>query len=220
MPSHVIPKEQLTAYQRWELAAVEDLPPTQEQEGGDGIRPGLSFPTAEELERIQQSAWREGRELGMKEGREAGFAEGRRAGEAHVQRLSRLADAMEVERLLQDKVVAEEILNLALGIAQQVLRTRLAAKRGVVIEAMRQAFSSLPSLASHLRVVVNPADAEDVRAWLSNEHGHVACKVVEDAELGRGSFRFENDHSILHGELSARWREVVSCLGADQEWLE
>jgi hypothetical protein len=38
--------------------------------------------------------------------------------------------------------------------------------------------------------------------------------------MERGGFRFENDSSILQGEMSMRWREVVSCLGADQDWLE
>lgn len=225
MSSRVIPKEQLTAYQRWELAAVEDASLA---DGGE--RPGrgsagkddlvVSLPTAEQLEGMHQEAWREGHELGFKEGREAGFQAGLGDGQEHLQRLARLIEAMDVQRLLQEEAVAKEVLNLALAVARQILRSSVSAKQGIVLAAIREAFANLPTFSSHLRVAVNPADAEEVRGWLSAEHGHISCKVQEDSAMERGSFRFENDHSILHGELSARWRDVVSCLGVDQEWLE
>lgn len=225
MPSRVIPKEQLTAYQRWELAAVDDADAASGVEGpGRGVaskdKRSVNLPTAEQVEGIHQEAWREGHELGIKEGREAGYQEGLREGQEHLQRLNQFLEALDVQRLLQEEVVAKEVLNLALAVARQMLRTSLSVKQGLVLEAIREAFTSLPSLSSHLRVAVNPADAEEVRSWLSEEHGHISCKVLEDPGLERGSFRFENDHSILHGELSARWNEVVSCLGVDQEWLE
>ena len=223
MSSRVIPKEQLTAYQRWELAAVEDL--ARQLETGQGTAEGkgpggVALPTAEEIERIHQEAWREGQELGFKEGREAGYQAGLEAGQAHVRRLAAFLEALDVERLRQEEAIAQEVLQVALAVARQILRTTVAVKEGVVLAAIREAFASLPSLSGHLRVIVNPADAEDVRNWLGAEHGHVTCKVLEDPGMARGGFRFENDSSILHGELSARWREVLNCLGADQDWLE
>jgi flagellar assembly protein FliH len=225
MSSRVIPKEQLTAYQRWELAAVEDVAVAGEadrpaSEGGGKDTLQLSLPTAEQLERIHQEAWREGHELGMKEGREAGFQEGLRAGQEHLQRLDKLLEALEVQRLLQEEAIAKEVLNLALAVARQIVRSTVSVKQGIILAAIREAFANLPTFSSHLRVAVHPADAEEVRSWLASEHGHISCKVQEDSALERGSFRFENDHSILHGELPARWREVVSCLGSDLEWLE
>jgi flagellar assembly protein FliH len=223
MPPRVIPKEQLTAYQRWELAAVEDIAAGEGTGGVDAAGKAdlaVSLPTAEQLEGMQQQAWREGHELGFKEGREAGYQDGLRAGKEHLQRLDQLIEALDVQRLLQEEAVAKEVLNLALAVARQILRSSVSVKQGIVLAAIREAFANLPTFSSHLRVAVNPADAEEVRAWLGAEHGHISCKVQEDAAMERGSFRFENDHSILHGELSARWRDVVSCLGVDQEWLE
>jgi len=226
MSSRVIPKEHLTAYQRWELASVEELPsPAQEAVDADseptesgGLT--VSLPTAEDLERIHQEAWQEGYDLGLKEGREAGFQEGLKSGTAQVKRLEKMLAAMDMERLRQDEGIAQEVLELALAVARQILRSAVNVKPGIVLEAIREAFASLPSLSGHLRVVVNPADAADVRNWLNSEHGHIPCKVQEDAGMERGSFRFETDYSILHGELATRWREVLNCLGSDQEWLD
>jgi flagellar assembly protein FliH len=79
--SKVIPKEQLTAYQRWELAAFEDSglgqraaatpsPPTPTLRTK---RSKVVLPTAEEVEELHQEAWREGYNLGQEEGRKAGL---------------------------------------------------------------------------------------------------------------------------------------------------
>jgi flagellar assembly protein FliH len=226
MSSRVIPKEHLTAYQRWELAAVEEQPPLPDDSVDAGLEPTesggftVSLPTAEDLERIHQEAWREGYELGIKEGREAGFQEGLQSGKAQIKRLENMLAAMDVERLRQDEAIAQEVLQLALAVARQILRSAVTVKEGIVLDAIREAFASLPSLSGHLRVVVNPADAGDVRQWLASEHGHIPCKVQEDPGMEQGSFRFETDYSILHGELVVRWREVLSCLGADLEWLD
>lgn len=221
MTSRVIPKEQLTAYQRWELADVDESAAVDSANPEDPEGPlAINLPTAEALERLHQDAWREGHELGHKEGFEAGYQDGLQAGQEHVQRLESFLAAMDVERLRQDDAIAHEVLELALAVARQVLRGTVAVKNGIVLEAIREAFASLPSLSGHLRVVINPTDAEDVRRWLAAEHGHIPCKVQEDSGMERGSFRFETDYSILHGELATRWREVVNCLGTDQEWLD
>ena len=57
MSSKSIPKEQLSAYQRWELSAFD-------QPGA-----GVKLPTADEIQRIQQQAYQEGFAAGMKDGR-------------------------------------------------------------------------------------------------------------------------------------------------------
>lgn len=244
MNSRVIAKEQLTAYQRWELAAFEEdsvnggdlrpLPvdiaaepaPPVEPEDADPTQ--VSLPTAEELERIQEDARREGYELGMQEGREAGqktgreegYKDGKKAAAEHVQRLANLIEAMDLERLRQDEAIAQELLNLALCLSRQMLRTSLSVKPELITAAIREAINQLPSLSGHLRLRINPAHAEDVREWLAGEHGHLHCKVVEDAHLECGSFHFESDHTELQADMATRWKDAVKSLGVDPAWLE
>lgn len=225
--SKVIPKEQLTAYQRWELASFEesDAPGgmlarhheqrlSQDAPGGQ-----VSLPTAEQVEHTHEQAWREGYELGLAEGRKTGFEAGAKEGQAHARRLKALADALEAGRLRQDDAVAAEILELALAIAQQMLRTALRVKPELILEAIREALISLPVLNGHHSVVTHPDCAAVVREWLAAEHGHLSWKVKEDASLDPGSFRFESAYSELDGNLEIRWREIVDCLGADSQWM-
>lgn len=223
MNGKVIPKEQLTAYQRWELGGLES-PAAPPDEGPGDASPQeagpLPLPTAEQIERIHQEAWREGYRLGEEEGRRAGFAAGQEDARIHAERLRLLCEALDAERLRQDEQLARELLQLALAIAQQVVRTSLRLRPEIILEVVREALMSLPSLTGHTRLVVHPEHAAFVREWLAHEHGHLSWKVIEDVDMEIGGFRVENAHSELDASLSMRWRDVVAVLGADAAWLD
>jgi len=229
--SHVIPKEQLTAYQRWELGSIDSgslepgstesapQPPTPASPPEPESVLSIPLPTAEDLERIQREAWQEGHELGREEGRKAGYAEGYKTGEEAAERLRQLAEALQVESLRQDEAIAREVLELALNIAQQMLHASIQAKPESILMVIREALQSLPTLSGHHKVVVHPDDVAVVREWLDKEHGHLSWKVVEDTQLSRGGFRFESAHSELDASLETRWREITSCLGTETTWM-
>lgn len=225
--SKVIPKEQLTAYQRWELAAFEEE--SDRDAPLEGLRAGqegedqdmsLNLPTAEDLERIQQEAWQEGYGLGREEGHKAGFELGRQDAEKYLRQLRALSEALEVQRVRQDEAVAREVLALALVVARQLVGTSLRVKPELILETIREALLSLPTLNGHYRVFVHPDSAQVVRDWLTQEHGHLSWRLVEDAQMEPGSFRFESAHSELDASMPARWREIAECLGTNLEWLE
>lgn len=225
--SRVIPKEQLTAYQRWELGSFDaahpeakpvETPPPAPPEPEAVL--SVPLPTAEDIERIQREAWEEGRDMGFAEGRAAGYEEGYKSGEADVARLRQLADAMEVEQTRQDEAIAREVLELALNVAQQMLRVNIKANPESVLAVIREALQSLPTLSGHHKIVAHPDDAAIVRDWLAREHGHLPWKVLEDAQMARGGFRIESSHSELDASLGSRWKEITGCLGTDTGWMD
>lgn len=221
MASPVIPKENLTAYQRWELLGFDEKPevPAELEE-----TLAVALPTAEELERMHQDAAREGFKVGQQEGYRAGYKAGydagRAAADAVAKQLAALAEALEQERLRQDQEVAGELLELALAVSRQMVRTALKVKRGVVLELVREAMTALPSLTGHLRLLVHPDDVEPLREFMETEHSHFSFKVIPDGRIERGGFRIEASHSEVDAQLPVRWREIVDCLGSDAEWLE
>ena len=210
MSSRIIPKEDLTAYQRWELGVFEgqDKKTVSEPEAVAEV----CLPTAEEVERIHQEAWQEGYQLGQ--------AEGRRAGEAFSQQARALFTALSQEKLAQDHELAEELLQLALAIAQQVVGAVFQTKPELMLETVRAALAHLPSLSGHPKLIVHPTDAPLVKEWLAHEHGHLNWRVVEDAAMQPGGFRIESMQGELDASLATRWHEVVAALGAKPEWLK
>ncbi|MFZ5485181.1 MAG: flagellar assembly protein FliH [Pseudomonadota bacterium] len=217
MPSPVIPKEQLTAYQRWELLGFDEPAkpaPSAEPE------PGITLPTAEELELIHQQAAQEGFQLGRDEGYRAGYEAGKQAAEADQAVLRTLSEALDRVRIREDERVAQEILQLALTVARQILRSSVRVHEGRVVEIIREAMGALPSLNGHLRIAVHPDDAKAVQNFMEVEHAQFTFKILPDPRIERGGFRLDANHSEVDGELPTRWREIVDCLGADTEWLE
>jgi flagellar assembly protein FliH len=224
MNGKVIPKEQLTAYQRWELGGLESGegpsdPPAAEPEPPEEPV-AVALPTAEELERIHQQAWQEGHRLGREEGYQAGYEAGTRDAHVYLERLRLLAEAMDADRLRQDEQLARELLELAMSIAQQVVRTSLKVKPMLMLAAVREAMANLPTLTGHTRLVVHPEHAPFVRECLATEYAHLSWKVVEDPALEAGGFRVENAHGELDASMEVRWREIVAALGTDASWLE
>jgi len=227
--SKVIPKEQLTAYQRWELAAFEDTADTRVQahsratEDKSAAVPATDakvvLPTAEEIEQLHQEAWHEGYQLGLEEGRKAGLAAGQQEIEQRLSEMHTLITALEGEQIRQDETVAREVLELSLVMARQILRSALAVKPELILDAISEALKTLPSLSGHHKIITHPDSAERVREWLAHEHGHLSWKVVEDAQLEPGSFRFESAFNELDGSIQERWAELARCLGADTTWL-
>lgn len=231
--SKVIPKEQLTAYQRWELAAFDDgftpmsLPPrgaaatepAPSQEPPPATEPQVVLPTAEDIERLHQEAWQEGYQLGEAEGRKAGLAAGQETTERYHRDLQALADTLAGGQLRQDQEVAREVLELSLVMARQILRSALQIKPELILDAIREALKTLPTLNGHHKIITHPDSAKIVHDWLAHEHGHLSWKVVEDTEMEPGDFRFESAYSELDGTIRARWLDLSGCLGVDASWL-
>jgi flagellar assembly protein FliH len=223
--SKVIPKEQLTAYQRWELNAFEDHDTADQssprERAGKELRPDqVNLPTAADLENLHQQAWQEGYALGLEEGRKAGFASGQEEAQRLNRQMELLATAMDTASLKQDERLANEVLDLALAVAKQITRTHLKLKPELILPALREALLSLPSLSGHHKVFVHPDSAALIKDWLAHEHGHLAWKVLEDAQLEPGGFRFESAHSELDASLPSRWREIIASLGTDTAWID
>lgn len=215
MSSRIISKEELTAYQRWELGAFE-----QDRQGGSEMSEAeaganveeVRLPTAEDVERIHQEAWQEGYQLGL--------AEGRQTGEAFSRQAEALLQSLTQEQLQQDELLADEVLQLAIAIAQQVVGTALQLNPQLMLKTVQLALAQLPSLSGHPKLVVHPQDAAITRDWLAHEHGHLNWRVVEDETMSPGGFRIESGQGELESSLSTRWQEVVAALGANPEWLK
>lgn len=225
-----IPKEKLTAYQRWELAAFDEAQqeaaaqaPAMESEPAE-VAPAP--PSAEELQRIFATA----REAGHQAGYEAGFQAGQQAGldigqQAGFQAAQELAGQMatvaiafqEATQALEGKV-AEELLDLALHVARQVVRGSLRIQPELVLGVVREAMLALPSQHGHPILVVHPEDAPLLRTHLAEQIAHTGWRIVEDPALERGGCRVENGASAIDATVATRWKRIVESIGSRIEW--
>lgn len=208
--SNIIPKEQQSAYQRWEMDAFDE----------SRAASTVTLPTAEAIEQIQQQARQEGYLEGLQQGKEQGYREGQEAARLEAQRLSLLLAQVKDELGQLDQSVARQMLALALGISRQMLRQALRVRPELVLPVVQEAINSLPQANQHPQLFLNPQDAALVRSCLEADLAHGHWRVVEDSQITPGGCRLETAQSELDATLESRWRRVLETLGQSEDWLE
>lgn len=204
MSNAIIPKEQLSAYQRWELDSFDGIAP--------GKNPAVVLPTAAPVERIHQQA--------REEGRAAGYQEGRGQAQAEALRLQALLESLERELHQFDLHLAQDLLSLALGIAKQMLCQALKVRPELVLSVVQEAIGCLPRFNQHAHLLLHPEDAALVRSSLGEQLSHSGWKILEDAQIGKGGCRVETASSQIDATLPGRWQKVLGAIGQEGNWLE
>lgn len=198
MTSKSIPKEQLSAYQRWELNAF------------DKPKEGVKLPTADEIQRIQQQAYQEGFAAGIKDGR----AEGQSIAQQMQALMAELNESMQQFEI----AMAQEIMDLSLDIARQMVRSALEVNPELVLAVVREAIESLPQVNQNPILSLHPQDAQLVREMLAHEYRENVWRVVDDAQMERGGCRVETSAAEIDANMEGRWQRIVAALGSNAPW--
>lgn len=207
MSNKIIPKEQLSAYQRWEMSALDEERVEKSRSVGD-----MLLPTAEGLEQLQAQA--------HSEGFAAGYQEGKIKALADAERMKHLVAGLDEAMQQFDQQIANDVLALALEIAKQMLRQALKVKPGLALNVVREAMNALPQASHHPTLILNPEDATLVRSFLESDLAHANWKIQEDSRIERGGCRIESANSEIDATMEARWRRVAESLGRDDNWLD
>lgn len=229
--SNYIPKEKLSAYERWELAAFDEEEQTAaRQRAAEAAipvpapvpppEPGIS---EEELAAIRAEAHASGKTAGyaegFKTGLSAGFEEGMRNAAGEIAKISALAGSFSGSIDDLEAQVADELLALAIDIAQQVVRCSLRVKPELIVVVVREAIASLANPHGHPVLVLNPEDAGLVRQQLSEQLAHTAWRIIEDPTIERGGCKVESGGSEVNAVIARRWQRVVEQFGSRADWL-
>jgi flagellar assembly protein FliH len=211
--SDLVAKEQLTAYQRWELPTFDMAPQAVE------VLPTVSLPTAAEVEQIQKQAYEESYAVGYAKGAQKARDEEQSARE-QTKRLTEIICSLDQEFQQVDQQVAQNLLDLALEVAKQMLHQALKVKPELLLPVINEAINELPHFNQHVHLVLHPSDVEMVRSKMGEQFEHTGWKILEDAKMEPGGCRAETQNSQIDASLSTRWKRVVSSIGQDNSWLE
>lgn len=228
--NNIIPKEQMTPYQRWEMASFdepqEEIPPPEEQ-FAEEIPPPPSL-TLEEIDAIREQARQEGYAEGQQQGLQAGRAEGYMAGlqqgqteiNETIQHLRQIAVSFGTEVSQTSETMAPELLNLGLDISKAMIKTALNVKPELILPTISAAIHSLPGLQLPALLYLQPDDAALVREHLGEELSRNGWRLVEDPELQRGGCRMETGTNQIDATVQTRWRRIAESLSKQLDWLE
>ena len=198
-----VPKEKLSAYQRWELDSFD---------GPRRINGSMQLPSVEQLERIQQQA--------QQEGFAAGFREGGALAAKQAARMQELLSAFAQESQQFNERLAQDLLGLALAISKQIMRESLKVHPELILALVNEVLGQLPHAHKHARLSLHPEDAALVRTSLGDAINHSGWHIIEDAKLARGGCRLDTPDCDIDASLEGRWQRLVSALGEDHGWID
>jgi flagellar assembly protein FliH len=207
MSSKVIQKEQLTAFERWELASFD---PHSESATQSITQSQPTLVTVSELENIRQQA--------HDEGRDAGYAAGIEQARNEAAQIHELLQNLQDELNQLDVRVSQSLLDLSLEVARKMVCETLQVKPEVILKIISEAISSLPHFNQNAHLILHPDDAELVRKHMGEQLSHAGWKIFTDTQIRRGGCRVETAHSNVDATTEARWKRIVESIGQDKSW--
>lgn len=211
--SSIIPKEKLSAYQRWELASFgeEQAPAPSSAE--------IEQQAAAELASLRENASRQGYAQGYEQGRAEGLAAGRAQAARDLEHLREVVTAFGNEMAQASEAVAADLLNLGLDLSKAMLKTALAVRPELVLPIVSEAIRYLPSVQQPALLFLNPEDAAIVRNHMADELGKSGWRITEDPQMARGGCRVETSTNQIDAATPGRWQRIAEALGNQSDWL-
>ncbi len=236
-----IPKEQLTAYERWELPLLDARGNEVAREEERDVKPL----TAADIDEIRQAAREdgykegreqgyqaglaEGREEGRSEGLETGLAEGREQGktrgydetrqeiDTRLERLESVMGELMLPIRRHEDELETSLVNLTTVLARAVVYRELTIDSSQIKQVVRRAMEALPSTAENIRIYIHPDDCDMVREVAARLEA--SASVIEDTGVLPGGCKVETRHSLVDFTVEKRFQRAVQSM-LDQQMSE
>jgi flagellar assembly protein FliH len=168
------------------LAEIEAIRQEAELEGFEA---GKADGYAEGLEAGRLQGLKEGHEEGLRQGQEQGLSEGLAEGKAMLARFESLLGQFSAPLSLLDNEIEQELLELSMILARQILLHELKTHPEHILAALRQGIDCLPVKDQQVKIRLNPDDLTLVNG------------LYEHSELERKRWELESDPLLERGEL-------------------
>ncbi len=236
MAGGVIPKDKLAGYQRWNIGSLDAKPVPHSQSPVDTASPATALPppapspaevhaaqsqtSAEEIERMHEEARANGYSLGYREGLEAGQQAMATTVAETTAHFAELLGNLQISLAHLDQHVADQVLNLALEVAAQVLRGAINTRSELLLPVIREALTALPLHHAHVVVRLNPADSKLIREQIGEQLAQTGAQIIDDPEISPGGCLLVAGASEVDATVETRWKRVLESIGASpSEWM-
>lgn len=220
--SSVLRKDDVSAYQRWEMASFGETRPHHMPEPKLDPVPARLVPTVseQELEEIREKARQEAYAVGYQEAYERGLREGQEAGQMmaaenmqpDIQSMHILLDKLSAELKEVGKTTGKELLDLAISLASAILKTRVELDQYIILPIVEDAIAQLPSAQVNASISLNPADANIVKKNLGDTLIANGWRIVPDQQLSRGDCKIETSQNLIDSSIDMRWERLTAIL--------
>jgi len=167
----------------------------------------------EKVNSIREQAYQEG----FSKGQQEGLSSGQQQIDQTIQSLTTILNALSAPLKHVDEKLEDELVNLAVSIAKQIVRRELKIDPAQIVGVVKESLSIIPSSAQNIRVYLNPEDAEIVRKIMPVNTGERSWNIIDDPVLSRGSCNIETDTTIVDATFESRIATIAAeILGSER----
>lgn len=156
--------------------------------------------------------------------RDEGYRDGYGAGQAAAQKaavqLLALANSARKNISEDQQQIAENLLELALDVARQVIRADIKVRRDDVLNVIREAMECLPQSTLCPQLILHPNDVDVVRSHVGDELTLGGWRLIEDHRIEPGGCRISAATCEIDATLATRWKRVLTSFGQQKSWID
>lgn len=212
-----IPREELSSFQAWRPGTIDGVDRRKSSQSSPVPEPPAAAADAERLGELARA-----RAAGAQEGYQNGYRDGLVALESFKQslamqsttQLAGLMSRLEGEFDALQPHLAQTVAQVAVELAQQVLKTELALQPELVAQVATQALEAMLFSAKHITVAVHPLDQPLVQAAAADALSARGARVVANAALTRGDVLVHADIGTIDARVATRWQQATAHLGS------
>lgn len=212
-----------SAFRRWEMASFDEKPLRAQAEielSAALEQPMVPQISEAELAQIREQAQQDGYAAGYQEAYARGLQEGQQAGYAaseenmkpELDSIARLVQELNTEIGTLGKTTAEQVLALAVSLAEQLVRSKIECDQQVIIGVVQEAIDSLPSIQMPAQLILNPIDLGIVKNAIGDQLMADGWRLQSDPTLERGGCRIETSQNLIDSSLAVRWESLKQAL--------
>ncbi|MBC3872291.1 flagellar assembly protein FliH [Undibacterium flavidum] len=217
--SSALPKEQQTAFQRWEMTSFGDARPAQIERASQAAKVSLA-----EIAAIKEQARNEAYTTAYKEAYALGYQEGQQAGALEMQ--SQLRDALETLEVLKENFkhqlaqahndIGQDLIALAVDLASAMTKHQFEYDAESITAIVKESIELLPVIHQPAQIFLHPEDLQLIKNLLGDALEKDGWRLNQDSHLTRGGCRIETAQNLIDATYETRWARLSAALTMHQ----
>ncbi|MFZ6817458.1 flagellar assembly protein FliH [Undibacterium sp. Ji22W] len=213
--SSALPKEQQTAFQRWEMTSFGDARPAQIERVAQAAKVSLA-----ELESIKEQARNEAYTTAYKEAYALGYHEGQQAGTLEMQ--TQLSESLETLVKLKNNFkhqleqahndIGQDLISLAVDLANAMTKHQFEHHSEAIVDIVKESIEMLPVIHQPAQIFLHPDDLQIIRSVMGETLEKDGWRLNQDAHLTRGGCRIETAQNLIDATYETRWARLTEAL--------
>ena len=194
---------------------------TARKEGyAEGLKQGHAEGFAKGKAEAEKIGRDEGFQAGHREGYEKGLAEGRAISHHEAQRLTQVVNNCADSLQSLDQQISESLVDLALNIARQVIRSTLAAHPEKIVDTVQDILHVESPDGKMMYLRLHPEDIVLLKRHLADDPRLHNWHLEPDEHIERGGCSAQTALGDIDATMKTRWERIAGSLRENPRWAE